>query len=124
MPLETQAKILRVLQEQRFARLGGDTRVEVDVRVIASTNRSCKGEMAAGRFREDLFYRLNVVPLAMPALAERRIDIPELAGTSCTGAARHAGLPPRRSPTRRWPSCRPATGRATCASCATRSSGC
>jgi two-component system, NtrC family, nitrogen regulation response regulator NtrX len=95
MPLETQAKILRVLQEQRFVRPGGDTRVEVDVRVIASSSKELKGEMAAGRFREDLFYRLSVVPLAMPPLAERRIDIPELARHFMTGAARHAGLPPR-----------------------------
>ena len=84
-----------MLQEQRFVRLGGDTRVEVDVRVIASSNSELKAEMAAGRFREDLFYRLNVVPLAMPPLAERRIDIPELARHFMTGAARHAGLPPR-----------------------------
>jgi two-component system nitrogen regulation response regulator NtrX len=95
MPVATQAKILRVLQEQRFVRPGGDTRVEVDVRVIASSSKELKGEMAAGRFREDLFYRLSVVPLAMPPLAERRIDIPELARHFMTGAARHAGLPPR-----------------------------
>ena len=68
-----------MLQEQRFTRLGGDHRVEVDVRVIASSNRDLKAEMAAGKFREDLYYRLNVVPLVMPALAERRIDIPDLA---------------------------------------------
>jgi two-component system nitrogen regulation response regulator NtrX len=95
MPLETQGKILRVLQEHRFIRPGGDTRVEVDVRVIASTSRDLKAEMASGRFREDLFYRLNVVPLAMPPLAERRVDIPELARHFMSGAARHAGLPPR-----------------------------
>jgi two-component system nitrogen regulation response regulator NtrX len=95
MPLESQGKILRVLQEQRFVRLGGDNRVEVDVRVIASTNRDLKSEMAAGRFREDLYYRLNVVPLVMPSLAERRVDIPELARHFMVSAARHSGLPPR-----------------------------
>jgi two-component system nitrogen regulation response regulator NtrX len=95
MPVETQGKILRVLQEQRFVRPGGDTRVEVDVRVIASSSRDLKSEMAAGRFREDLFYRLNVVPLVMPPLAERRVDIPELARHFMVGAARHAGMPPR-----------------------------
>ncbi|SNB61070.1 two component, sigma54 specific, transcriptional regulator, Fis family [Arboricoccus pini] len=79
MPLETQGKILRVLQEQRFTRLGGDQRVEVDVRVVATTNRDLRQEMTAGRFREDLYYRLNVVPIAMPPLSERRTDIPELA---------------------------------------------
>ncbi len=62
MPLESQGKILRVLQEQRFSRLGSDARIEVDVRVIASTNRDLKNEMASGKFREDLYYRLNVVP--------------------------------------------------------------
>ena len=95
MPLESQGKILRVLQEQRFSRLGSDARIEVDVRVIASTNRDLKAEMASGKFREDLFYRLNVVPLAMPPLAERRIDIPDLARHFMAGAARHSGLPPR-----------------------------
>jgi two-component system nitrogen regulation response regulator NtrX len=95
MPLESQGKILRVLQEQRFTRLGGEARVEVDVRVIASTNRDLKAEMGAGRFREDLFYRLNVVPLAMPPLAERRVDIPELGRHFMLSAARHSGLPPR-----------------------------
>ena len=95
MPLESQGKILRVLQEQRFSRLGSDARIEVDVRVIASTNRDLKAEMAAGKFREDLYYRLSVVPLAMPPLAERRIDIPELARHFMAGAARHSGLPPR-----------------------------
>ena len=97
MPLESQGKILRVLQEQRFSRLGSDARIEVDVRVIASTNRDLKNEMASGKFREDLYYRLNVVPLAMPALAERRVDIPELARHFMLAAARHSGLAPRPS---------------------------
>jgi two-component system nitrogen regulation response regulator NtrX len=93
MPLETQGKILRVLQEQRFTRLGGDARVEVDVRVIATSNRDLRAEMAAGRFREDLFYRLNVVPVAMPPLGDRRTDIPELVHHFMQTAARSVGTP-------------------------------
>jgi two-component system nitrogen regulation response regulator NtrX len=79
MPLETQGKIVRALQEQTFERVGGSHRVEVDVRVIASSNRELSAEIAAGRFREDLFYRLNVVPIRVPPLRERREDIPLLA---------------------------------------------
>src|SRR5579862_5932032 len=79
MPLETQGKIVRVLQEQTFERVGGSNRVEVDVRVVASTNRDLSGEIASGRFREDLYYRLSVVPIRVPALRERREDIPLLA---------------------------------------------
>src|SRR5207302_4578234 len=79
MPLETQGKIVRALQEQTFERVGGSNRVEVDVRVVASSNRELAGEIAAGRLREDLFYRLNVVPIRVPPLRERRDDIPLLA---------------------------------------------
>jgi two-component system, NtrC family, nitrogen regulation response regulator NtrX len=79
MPLETQGKIVRALQEQTFERIGGSSRVEVDVRVVASTNRELAGEISAGRFREDLFYRLNVVPIRVPPLRERREDIPLMA---------------------------------------------
>ncbi|WND02321.1 sigma-54 dependent transcriptional regulator [Temperatibacter marinus] len=79
MPLPTQAKILRVLTDQSFERVGGMTRVEVDVRVISATSRDLALEIAEGRFREDLFHRLNVIPLAIPALEDRREDIPELA---------------------------------------------
>lgn len=95
MPLETQGRILRLLQEQRFTRLSGDQRIEVDVRVLASTHRDIKADMAAGRFREDLFYRLAVVPLQMPPLSERRTDIPLLARHFMQRAARAAGMPPR-----------------------------
>jgi two-component system, NtrC family, nitrogen regulation response regulator NtrX len=80
MPLETQAKILRVLVDQTFTRLGGTTRVQVDARVISSTTHDLRNEIAAGRFREDLYHRLNVVPVRVPALAERRDDIPMLVG--------------------------------------------
>ena len=78
MPLETQGKILRVLVEQTFPRVGGTTRVQVDARVISSTTRDLRAEIAAGRFREDLYHRLNVVPVRVPSLAERRDDIPLL----------------------------------------------
>ena len=96
MPLETQGKIVRVLQDQSFERMGGDRHVEVDVRVIASTNRDLAKRIAEGRFREDLFYRLNVVPLQVPALSHRREDIPALIRHFMARAAEVAGLPPRR----------------------------
>lgn len=79
MPAATQGKIVRVLQEQVFSRVGGRTRVEADVRVIASTTKDLNEEIRNGTFREDLFYRLSVVPLRVPALTERREDIPLLA---------------------------------------------
>jgi two-component system nitrogen regulation response regulator NtrX len=78
MPRDTQSRILRVLVEQRFRRVGGDNDVQVDVRVISSTSRDLREEIGVGRFREDLFHRLNVVPVRVPGLAERRDDIPEL----------------------------------------------
>jgi two-component system nitrogen regulation response regulator NtrX len=95
MPIETQGKIVRVLQDQTFERVGGRARVVVDVRVIASTNRDLATEMASGRFREDLFYRLNVVPIRVPPLRDRREDIPLLAAYFMDRAASAAGLPPR-----------------------------
>lgn len=95
MPLETQGKIVRVLQDQTFERLGGRRRVEVDVRVIASTNRDLEHEMQEGRFRQDLYYRLNVVPLRVPSLRERRDDVPYLISYFLTRAAEQAGLPVR-----------------------------
>ena len=79
MPLSTQARILRVLTEQSFVRVGGTRQIGVDVRVVSSTARDLKSEMEEKRFREDLFYRLNVVPVEVPSLAERRDDIPALA---------------------------------------------
>ncbi|HEX3499238.1 MAG TPA: sigma-54 dependent transcriptional regulator [Stellaceae bacterium] len=95
MPLETQGKIVRVLQEQTFERVGGGNRVEVDVRVVASSNRDLAGEIAGGRLREDLFYRLNVVPIRVPPLRERRDDIPLLARHFMNRTAEAAGLTPR-----------------------------
>jgi two-component system, NtrC family, nitrogen regulation response regulator NtrX len=76
MPLETQGKLLRVLQEQRFTRLGGQQEVAVDVRILAATHAQLDEAIQAGRFREDLYYRLNVVPLNVPPLSQRREDIP------------------------------------------------
>ncbi|MFC0510079.1 MULTISPECIES: nitrogen assimilation response regulator NtrX [Asaia] len=95
MPLETQGKIVRALQDQTFERLGGAARVKVDVRVIATTNRDLQGEITLGRFREDLYYRLAVVPLRLPSLRERREDIPALAQHFLQRYAENAGLAPR-----------------------------
>tara|TARA_Y100001936_G_scaffold254172_1_gene326338 strand:+ start:14988 stop:16406 length:1419 start_codon:yes stop_codon:yes gene_type:complete len=95
MPLETQGKIVRVLQDQTFERVGGAKKIEVDVRVIASTISNIESEIDEGNFREDLYYRLNVVPIRMPSLVERREDIPELAKKFMTLAASSAGLPAR-----------------------------
>ncbi|MGD9575363.1 sigma-54-dependent transcriptional regulator [Desulfovibrio sp.] len=79
IPLAMQAKLLRVIQEREIQRVGGDHVLKVDVRILAATNKILKEEVAAGRFRQDLFYRLNVVSLRLPALRERREDIPPLA---------------------------------------------
>lgn len=79
MSMEAQAKILRILQEQQFYRLGGEAPIECDVRVIAATNKNLEEEIKAGRFREDLYYRLNVVPLRVAPLRQRKEDIPLLA---------------------------------------------
>ena len=95
MPRETQNRILRVLVEQRFRRLGGDGDVQVDVRVVSSTSRDLREEIAQGRFREDLYHRLNVVPLRVPALAERREDIPELVEYFIERISDATGLPRR-----------------------------
>jgi two-component system nitrogen regulation response regulator NtrX len=96
MPRETQGRILRVLVDQSFRRVGGDSDVHVDVRVVSSTSRDLREEIAAGRFREDLFHRLNVVPVNVPGLAERREDIPELVEYFIDRIAEATGMPRRR----------------------------
>ena len=96
MPLETQSKIVRVLQEQSFYRVGGVEAIEVNVRVIAITNRDLKIEMANGKFREDLYYRLCVVPITVPSLKSRPEDIPSLIDYFMEMAATTAGLPKRK----------------------------
>jgi two-component system nitrogen regulation response regulator NtrX len=78
MSLKTQAKVLRVLQEQELERLGSNRIIKVDVRVIAATNKTLEEEIVKGTFREDLFYRLNVIPIQVPPLRERRDDVPGL----------------------------------------------
>lgn len=95
MPRETQSKILRVLVDQTFQRIGGAARVQVDVRIIASTARDMEAEIAAGRFREDLYHRLAVVPLRVPTLSERRDDIPELVEHFVAVISAATGLPRR-----------------------------
>ena len=95
MPLGTQPKILRVLTEQQFARAGGSDKVRVDLRVISSTNRDLPAEIASGRFRQELYDRLNVVPLAIPSLADRREDIPMLAAYFMQQVHEEQGLPIR-----------------------------
>ncbi|MGE0530529.1 MAG: sigma-54-dependent transcriptional regulator [Hyphomonadaceae bacterium] len=95
MPPETQSKILRVLVDQRFKRLNGANDVQVNVRVVSSTSRDLTVDISEGRFREDLYHRLNVVPLRAPSLAERREDIPELAGYFVGRLAGMSGVPAR-----------------------------
>lgn len=98
MPPGTQSKILRVLTEQQFTRAGGADKVRVDLRVLSSTNRDLAGEIAAGRFRQELYDRLNVVPIAVPPLSERRDDIPLLAGHFIEQVHKAQGLPARALP--------------------------
>ncbi len=93
MPLETQGKIVRVLQEQKFQRIGGKQLIEADVRILASTNRNLEDAIKNGSFRQDLYYRLNVVPIEMPALRQHPEDIPAIADYFAQSYARQSGLP-------------------------------
>jgi two-component system, NtrC family, nitrogen regulation response regulator NtrX len=95
MPAGTQSKILRVLVDQQFQRVGGNDKVRVDIRVISSTNKDLQAEIDAGRFRPELYHRLNVVPIPVPSLEERREDIPELALHFIESLNKTQGLPLR-----------------------------
>lgn len=93
MPLETQGKIVRVLQEQKFQRLGGKDLIEADVRILASTNRNLEEAIKNGDFRQDLYYRLNVVPIDMPSLRQHPDDIPAIVAYFVQHYSRQSGLP-------------------------------
>ena len=95
MSLAAQAKVLRVLQDNVITRIGGAKPISVDVRVIAATNKTLENEIAAGKFREDLYYRLNVVPIHVPSIRERREDIPMLAQYFAATLSAREGIPPR-----------------------------
>ena len=123
MSLKTQAKVLRVLQEQVTEPVGSTSRVQVDVRVLAATNKDLLAEIRAGQFREDLYFRLNVIPIFVPPLRERAEDIPLLV-EHFVADLRARVRQEREDPRRRepWRACRRIGGRATSASCATSSS--
>jgi len=91
MPLDLQVKLLRVLQEREIERIGGKSTIKVDVRIIAATNRDVETEMAEGRFRSDLYYRLNIFPILLPELKDRKEDIPLLASHFIHRLARKTG---------------------------------
>ncbi len=95
MSLEAQAKVLRVLEQGVLTRVGGSKSIEVDVRVISATNKDLEQQIEVGAFREDLFYRLNVVPIQVPALRERRDDVPMLIGHFCEQMANGRGVVPK-----------------------------
>ncbi|GGB44941.1 sigma-54-dependent Fis family transcriptional regulator [Roseibium aquae] len=95
MPAETQGKILRVLVDQSFARVGGTSKVKVDVRILSSTSKDLEGHISAGLFRQDLYHRLSVVPLTVPGLAERREDIPVLVTHFMEQISTASGIPLR-----------------------------
>jgi two-component system nitrogen regulation response regulator NtrX len=95
MSLKTQAKVLRVLQEQTMEAVGGTARIKVDARVLAATNKDLQAEIRGGRFREDLYFRLNVIPIFVPPLRDRQEDIPLLADHFMADLAREYGRRPK-----------------------------
>jgi two-component system nitrogen regulation response regulator NtrX len=95
MSLKAQAKILRILQEKKFERVGGNKLIDMDVRVLAATNKDLEEEMKAGRFRQDLYYRLHVIPLSVPSLRERKEDIKPLAERFLLDFTIKEGLEPK-----------------------------
>ena len=123
MPRETQNKILRVLVDQTFQRVGGSTKVTVDVRIVSSSSRNIEADIAAGKFREDLYHRLSVVPIRVPGLAERREDIPELVEYFMAQISQNTGLPKRNVGPDALAVFSRTIGRETCVNCATMSSG-
>jgi two-component system nitrogen regulation response regulator NtrX len=116
MSLRTQSKVLRVLEEQRFEPVGAAESVQVDVRVVAATNKNLDEEIERGNFREDLFYRLNVIPFHVPPLRDRREDIPLLADYFLREFTTAYGRKPKELTPEAYRCCRSITGRATCAS--------
>jgi transcriptional regulator with GAF, ATPase, and Fis domain len=119
IPVALQAKLLRALQEREIDRIGGQRPVAVDVRVIAASNRDLAGMVARGQFRSDLYYRLNVFPIVVPPLRERREDLPALAAGLLEEAAAELGRPARRSTPTRSSSSPPTNSPGTCGSFAT-----
>ncbi len=111
-----QVKLLRVLQERRFRRVGGTDEISADIRVVAATNQDLPNLVSEGRFREDLYYRINVIPVQLPPLRERREDIPLIAEHFLAKFRGQMGKPLWPSPARRWRCSSSTTGRATSAS--------
>ena len=116
-----QAKLLRALQEREIDRVGGNRPIKVDIRLLATSNRDLEAEVAAGRFREDLLFRLNVVNLHLPPLRERPADLRPLCDHFAAKYAQANGLPLRPVSERRWRGCGSSPGRAMCASSRTAS---
>ena len=93
MSLSAQAKVLRALQENKISRVGSDKEIKVDVRILAATNKDLKAEIEQGNFREDLFHRLNVIPIKVPSLNDRKEDIPLLVNYFLDSICKDQGLP-------------------------------